>query len=76
MAIIFKEPVLHGRIQFLPGVPVAVPGAEHYFVAAGWASTTTETPVFSYNDVEYDSNATQDGKLLLPEEASQPSEDE
>ena len=52
MAIEFNQPVKHGRQQFIPGVSVAFddPDAEPYFIAAGWASPTTVTPLFTYTE--------------------------
>jgi len=76
MAIMFNQPVLHDRLQFIPGVSVAIPGAEHYFVAAGWASETDKPPVFTYEGVTYDTSTviSETGQHVLPEEA--PSESE
>lgn len=36
--------------SFLPGIALAFddPQAEDFFVAAGWAETTKETPIFTY----------------------------
>lgn len=78
MAIIFNQAVKHDRFQFIPGVALEIPGAEHYFVACGWASETSSDPVFTYEGVEYDSNARSGdtGKHVLPDEASRPVEAE
>ena len=75
--IIFNQAVRHERHQFLPGVSVSIPGAEHYFVAVGWASETNEPSVFTYDDVGYDALARlgDTGKLVLPNEAATASED-
>lgn len=61
MAVIFNQAVKHDRHQFFPGVAVAFDdaNAENYFVAAGWAVATEETPVFVYPEgsVEIDTDA-------------------
>lgn len=51
MAILFNQPVKHGAVQLLPGVPLgfADPDAEPYFIKAGWASSTVDSPAFVYD---------------------------
>ena len=51
MAIKFNQPVKHGAVQILPGVALAFadPDAEPYFLKAGWAEPTSESPVFTYD---------------------------
>lgn len=59
MSIVFKEPanggrILHDRLEFFPGLSLAFddPDAEPYFIAAGWAETTTKKPVRTYTQEE------------------------
>lgn len=49
-SIIFNQPVRHGDVQFLPGVPVGFedPDAVPYFTGTGWAEASAETPVHIY----------------------------
>jgi hypothetical protein len=51
MAVKFNQRVLHGRIEFLPGVVVAFedPNGNAYFTKSGWADTTSEEPVRTYS---------------------------
>jgi hypothetical protein len=50
MAVKFNQAVKHGTLQLIPGVAVAFedPGAEGYFVAAGWAEKTKDKPAHTY----------------------------
>lgn len=67
----FNQAVQHAGHQFLPGVSVSVPGAEEYFIAAGWAESTTEESVFTYNDVPVDPRTrfAETGRYVMPEVA-------
>lgn len=60
MAVKFNQQVRHGRIEFLPGLIVAFEDAngDAYFINAGWADSTTETPVRTYtaDEVAIDTN--------------------
>ena len=69
MTIKFNQRVKHDRLDFFPGVALDIPGAEHYFIACGWASETTEEPVAVYDDVEFDPETRHGdtGKLVLEE---------
>ena len=69
MTIKFNQIVKHHTTQFFPGVPVDVPGAEHYFIACGWADETDEEPIATFEDVEFDSETRHGdtGKLVLQE---------
>lgn len=69
MAVIFNQTVRHGRHIFVPGAPVAfTDGVEDYFVAAGWASVTSDSPVFTYEDVEIDplTRFAENGRYVQP----------
>ena len=50
MTIQFKERFKHGRLDLLPGVPMAFEDAraEEYFVAVGAAEATDVEPVVTY----------------------------
>lgn len=50
MAVIFKSVVKHGRLQFLPGQPIAFKDAraEEYFVKAGWAEKSSKKAAYTY----------------------------
>lgn len=50
MTIQFKERFKHGRLDLLPGVPMAFEDdrAEEYFIAAGAAEATSAEPVAIY----------------------------
>lgn len=71
MTIKFNQAVKHGIHQFIPGVAVSVPGAEEYFIAAGWAETTDDESVFTYEDVIVDPRTrfSETGHYVLPEVA-------
>lgn len=50
MAIKFIEPVKQDRLSLQAGVALGFedPRAEEYFLVMGWATETTETPLFTY----------------------------
>lgn len=50
MPIKFTAATKHGRERFLPNISFGFedPLAEDYFVATGWAETTTDEPAFTY----------------------------
>lgn len=58
MTVQFNQRVLHGRIEFLPGVVVAFEdtNGDAYFINAGWAVATTDDPVrtYSFDEVSID----------------------
>lgn len=56
MSIIFNQAVKHGKSQFFPGVPVAFEDedAAPYFLAAGWADETDQSPLHTYSKGEID----------------------
>lgn len=50
MAIVFNQRIKQDQLDLEPNVVLAFadPLAEAYFVAAGWASTSTKRPVTTY----------------------------
>lgn len=54
MALLFNQFVRHGRVEIPADVPVAFadPDAEPFFIALGWAETTTKKPRRTYSQEE------------------------
>jgi hypothetical protein len=66
-ALIFREPVKHGRVLLPVNTPVAFedPDANPYFINAGWASETDEEPQLTYSaeEIEVDPETVHAGTL-------------
>lgn len=53
-SLVFSQAVKHGRIELMPGVPLAFedPLANDYFTRLGWASASDDVPVRTYSAEE------------------------
>jgi hypothetical protein len=76
MALKFHKRTLHGKFEMLPGVAYGFEDedAEPYFLALGWAESTTDAPARTYAIGEIDIDPltirASDGKHVLPERAA------